>query len=132
MADALLVKELGSLLQRLRLWTPARWAAACEPWGTRADVGRHLAQWCADEAARLEGAPRRVLPVLTPDLLVADQLAVTGDDLLRAGPSPDLVADAVAHLLAHRHDLLGDEPPGSLGGAAALVRGREVCAASRA
>jgi hypothetical protein len=126
--DAPLAKELAALVQRLRLWTPARWAAACEPWGTRADVGRHLAQWCADQAALLEGAPRRELPVLVPDLLVADQLAVTGDDLLRAGPSPELAADAVAHLLAHRADLLGDEPPTALGGAVALARGRAVCA----
>lgn len=131
MADALLAKELGALVQRLRLWTPARWAATCEPWGTRADVGRHLAQWFADQAALLEGEPRRPLPALAPDLLVADQLAVTGDDLLRAEPPPTLAADAVAHLLVHRHDLLGEEPPSSLGGVAALARGREVCAASR-
>ena len=127
MPDALLAKELAALVQRLRLWTPARWAAACEPWGTRADVGRHLAQWCADRAAALEGAPQRPLPVLAPDLLVADQLAVTGEDLLRADPPAELAADAVAHLLAHRYDLLGEEPPESLGGAAALARGRAVC-----
>jgi hypothetical protein len=126
--DAPLAKELDALVQRLRLWTPARWAAACPPWGTRADLGRHLAQWCADQAALLEGGPRRQLPVLAPDLLVADQLAVTGADLLRAGPAADLAADAVAHLLAHRLDLLGEEPPTSLGGAQALARGREVCA----
>jgi hypothetical protein len=126
--DALLARELASLVQRLRLWTPSRWAAACPPWGTRADVGRHLAQWCADRAAELEGAPVRALPVLAPDLLVAVQLAVTGADLVRAGPPPALVEDAVAHLLAHRFDLLGEEPPAALGGADALVRGREVCA----
>jgi hypothetical protein len=126
--DAPLAKELASLVQRLRLWTPARWAASCPPWGTRADAARHLAQWCADQAAQLEGGPRRELPVLAPDLLVADQLAVTGTDLLRAGPSPDLAADAVAHLLAHRLDLLGEDAPASLGGAQALARGREVCA----
>lgn len=128
MADgALLAKEVGSLVGRLRLWTPARWAAAAEPWGTRADLGRHLAQWCADRAAELEGRPRRALPVLAPDLLVADQLAVCGDDLVRAGPPDELCAEAVAHLLAHRLDLLAEEPPASLGGAAALQRGREVC-----
>jgi hypothetical protein len=127
--DALLAKEVSSLVQRLRLWTPARWAAACEPWGTRADLGRHLAQWLADRAAQLEGGPPRALPVLEPDLLVADQVAVTGDDLVRAGPGAELVADAVAHLLAHRYDLLGEEPPTSLGGAAALERGRAVCGA---
>lgn len=128
MPEGLLAKEVGSLVQRLRLWTPARWAAACEPWGTRADLGRHLAQWCADRAAELEGSPLRPLPVLSPDLLVADQLAVTGDDLVRARPGQALVDDAVAHLLAHRYDLLGEEPPASLGGPDALVRGREVCA----
>ena len=128
MADPLLAKEVGSLVQRLRLWTPARWAAACDPWGTRADLGRHLAQWLADRAAELEGRPRRVLPVLAPDLLVADQLAVTGDDLVRADPDPALVGDAVDHLLAHRFELLDEEPPASLGGPAAVVRGRAVCA----
>jgi hypothetical protein len=126
-SEGLLAKEVSSLVQRLRLWTPARWAAACEPWGTRADLGRHLAQWLADRAAELERAPSRALPVLDPDLLVADQVAVTGDDLVRAGPGPELVEQAVAHLLAHRYDLLGEEPPASLGGAAALERGRAVC-----
>lgn len=125
--ERLLAKEVTSLVARLRLWTPARWSAAAPPWGTRADLGRHLAQWCADRAAELEAQPTRPLPVLAPDLLVADQLAVTGDDLVRAHPSPQLCADAVVHLLAHRADLLAEEPPASLGGAAALQRGREVC-----
>jgi hypothetical protein len=126
--DGLLAKEVGSLVQRLRLWTPSRWAASCAPWGTRADLGRHLAQWWADRTAELEGQPRRLLPVLAPDLLVADQLAVTGDDLVRACPAPELEADAVAHLLLHRYDLLGEDPPASLGGPDAVIRGREVCA----
>lgn len=123
----LLAKELGSLVQRLRLWTPARWAAAAEPWGTRADLGRHLAQALADEAASLEGTGPRTLPVLHPDLLVADQVAVTGDDLLRCGPDDAQARDVVAHLLAHRLDLLGEDPPASLGGAEVLARGRAVC-----
>ena len=127
-ACLLLAKEVGALVQRLRLWTPARWAAAAEPWGTRADAGRHLAQWLADTAAVLEGRPRRRLPLLHPDLLVADQLAVTGDDLVRCAPQDAVCGDAVDHLLAHRFDLLEEEPPASLGGAAALARGREVCA----
>jgi hypothetical protein len=121
----LLRKEVDSLVARLRLWTPARWSAACDPWGTRADLGRHLAQAWADRAADEEGQPRRTLPVLAPDLLVADQLAVTGDDLVRVAP-PD-VADVVAHLLAHRFDLLGEQPPAGLGGTEAVVRGRQVC-----
>ncbi len=124
----LLAKEVGALVQRLRLWTPARWAAAAGPWGTRADVGRHLAQWLADTAAELEGRPRRPLPLLRPDLLVADQLAVTGDDLVRCAPPEAVCGDAVDHLLAHRFDLLDEEPPAGLGGAVTLARGREVCA----
>jgi hypothetical protein len=123
----LVAKEVSSLVARLRLWTPARWAAAADPWGTRADLGRHVAQWCADRAAELEGQRLRALPVLTPDLLVADQVAVAGDDLVRALPPAQLCADAVAHLLVHRYDLLAEEPPASLGGAAALRRGRAVC-----
>lgn len=127
MPEGLLAKELAVLVQRLRLWTPARWAASCEPWGSRADLARHLAQWCADRAAELEGTPRRELPRLTPDLLVADQLAVTGTDLVVAGPGPELRDRAVAHLLAHRYDLLGEPPPTALGGLQTLALGREVC-----
>jgi len=124
----LLQKEVRSLVDRLRLWTPTRWAAAAEPWGTRADLGRHLASWLADTAAGLEGTGLHDLPVLKPDLLVADQLAVTGDDLVRCGPPPELCGDAVAHLLVHRFDLLGEDVPVSLGGWDTLSYGRTVCA----
>jgi len=124
----LLAKEVDSLVGRLRMWTPQRWAAAAEPWGTRADLGRHVAQWLADLAATMEGQPARALPALHPDLLVADQVAVTGDDLVRAAPSAAVCQEAVAHLLAHRFDLLGEDPPASLGGAGTLARGRSVCA----
>ncbi len=123
----LLAKEIGSLVQRLRTWTPMRWAAAVEPWGTRVDLARHVAQYLADQTAGLEDAPRRTLPVLGADLLVVDQLAIAGDDLARCSPPDDLCADVVAHVLLHRYDLLSEEPPASLGGAAALVRGRELC-----
>lgn len=85
---------------------------------------RHLAQSLADEAAGLEGQPLRVLPVLTPDLLVVDQLAVTGDDLVRASGSD---RGAVDHVLLHRWELLGEEPPASLGGPAVLEAGRSAC-----
>jgi hypothetical protein len=126
----LLAKEVRSLVDRVRLWTPQRWAALVEPWGTRADLGRHLASWFADAAARLEGTGLHDLPVLHPDLLVADQIAVTGDDLVHAAPDRELCADAVAHLLVHRFDLLGEAVPTSLGGWDTLSRGRTVCAAS--
>jgi hypothetical protein len=122
----LLAKEVRSLVDRLRLWTPTRWAAAADPWGTRADLARHLAQSFVEAASEVTLA----LPVLHPDLLVADQLAVTGDDLVRTEPSPQVCADVVAHLLTHRFDLLGDEPPATLGGPDAVRRGREVCVRS--
>lgn len=119
---ALLRRESGSLVQRLRLWTPARWAAAAEPFGTRADLVHHLAQALADLAAQAEGEPRRPLPRLDSDLGLPDQLAVTADDLAGADPPAEVARSATIHLLAHRRDLLGDEvPPGLV---AALGWGR--------
>ena len=126
-AQVLLRKEVGSMVERLRRWTPSRWAVAAAPWGTRAELGHHLAQVFADAAADLEREQRRPLPRLEHDLLVPDQLAVTGDDLVRAGPPETACRDAVAHLLLHRFELLGEAPPASLGGALALDRGRQVC-----
>jgi hypothetical protein len=124
-AQVQLAKEIGSLVQRLRLWTPTRWAATVDPWGTRADLGRHVAQAFVVAAGEVELA----LPVLHPDLLVADQLAVTGDDLVRTGPSDRVCADLVDHVLAHRWDLLDEEPPPRIGGPDAVRRGRRVCVA---
>ena len=122
-AGPLLAKEVDSLVQRLRLFTPDRWAAAAGPWGSRADLVRHLAQDLADAAAALEGGPQHRLPALRPDLLVADQLAVTGDDLVRAGGG----RTAVDHVLLHRWELLGEPPPASLGGPGVLEAGRQAC-----
>ena len=133
-ADApvdLLRRESRSLVQRLRLWTPARYAAAAPPWGTRGDLVRHLAQACADAAAELEGEPRRTLPRLDNDLGLADQLAVTSDDLVRAAPGDDLARAVTAHLLVHRLDLLGEDVPASLPDALGvddvLSAGRAAC-----
>ena len=125
----LLRRESRSLVQRLRLWTPARYAAAAPPWGTRADLVLHLAQACADAAADLEGGPQRTVPRLDSELGLADQLAVTSDDLVRAGPDEDLARGVCAHLLVHRRDLLGEDVPGSLAAALGLV---DVAAAGRA
>ena len=124
-------REAASLVERLRLWTPARWAAIAPPLGTRAEVVHHLAQRFADDAATLEGSPHRVLPRLDSDLALADQLAVTADDLIRAGPPPDVAAAAAAHLLVHRADLLGDAVPPGLAGALDVddveATGRAAC-----
>lgn len=125
----LLRRESRSLVQRLRLWTPARYAAAAPPWGARGDLVHHLAQACADAAAALEGEPPRALPRLDSDLGLADQLAVTSDDLVRAQPGDDLARAVTAHLLVHRLDLLGEDVPGTLASSLGLV---DVVAAGRA
>ena len=116
---ALLRRESRSLAQRLRLWTPARYAAAAPPFATRGELVHHLAQALADLATQLEGGPRRALPRLDSDLGLADQLAVTADDLVRAQPSAQQAAAATSHLLLHRHDLLAEPVPPGL--AAALL-----------
>jgi hypothetical protein len=131
---ALLDREARSLVQRLRLWTPARWAAAAPVGGSRADLALHLAQALADAAAELEGGPRRQLPRLDSDLALPDQLAVTAADLLRAGPPDDLARAAAVHLLLHRWHLLDDAVPAGLGEALGvadvLAAGDRVCRAS--
>ncbi len=125
--SALLAREAASFVGRLRLFTAARWQAAAPPFGTRADVVHHLAQWLADAAGE---APVR-LPRLDSDLALPDQLAVTADDLVRTGRPAD---DAVAHLLMHRAELLGEPVPAGLvaalgapDAAALLDRARRLC-----
>ena len=126
----LLARESRSLVQRLRLWTPARFAAQAPTHGTRGDLVHHLAQRLADQAADAEGLPRRPLPRLDGDLVLPDQLAVTADDLARTGDAAAARA-ATAHLLLHRHDLLEEEVPPGLAQALelddVLAAGREEC-----
>ena len=133
-AAALLARESRSLVERLRLWAPARWSAAAPALGTRGDVVHHLAQALADAAARAEGQPLRALPRLDSDLGLPDQLAVTADDLVRAGAAADVLRAAVVHLLLHRTELLAEEvPPGlaaSLGGSV-LGDGERACREAR-
>ncbi|MBK5306002.1 MAG: hypothetical protein JJD92_04860 [Frankiaceae bacterium] len=110
-AAELLAREARSLADRLRVWTPQRWAAspgdAATPFGTRGDLAHHLAQSFVVAA----GETDRVLPRLDSDLALPDQLAVTADDLVRVGRA---TLEHVAHLLVHRRDLLGEEVPLSL------------------
>ena len=127
----LLRREARLLVERLRLWTPARFAASARPWGSRGDLMHHLAQDLVDRAALAEGAAARRLPRLDSDLALPDQLAVSADDLVRAGPSHAAAVEAAAHLLAHRTELLEDEIPAGLADALGLddvVRaGRSEC-----
>ena len=103
----LLAREARSLDDRLRLWTPQRRVASAPPYGTRADLAHHLAQSFVTAA----GETAKPLPRLDSDLALPDQLAVTADDLVRAGCAS---LEHVAHLLAHRRDLLGEDVPPSL------------------
>ncbi len=113
-------------MQRLRLWTPTRFAAQAPTHGTRGDLVHHLAQRLADQGADVEGRPRRALPRLDADLGLPDQLAVTADDLARTGDA-EAARAATAHLLLHRRDLLDEDvPPGlaaALGVADVLAAG---------
>lgn len=106
-AAELFAREARLLVERLRLWTPQRWAAAAPPYGTRGDLAHHLAQSFVEAS----GETDRPLPRLDADLALPDQLAVTADDLCRAGRA---TLHHVAHLLTHRRDLLGEEVPPSL------------------
>ena len=121
----LLDREARSLVARLRLWTPARWQAQAPPWGSRADLARHL----AGSFVSLAGETRVPLPRLDSPLAVPDQLAVTADDLVRTGPAAGPAVAAVAHLLLHRRDLLGEDVPVGLAAALGL---QDVLAAGRA
>lgn len=132
----LLRRESRSLVERLRLWTPTRWAAQAPVIGTRADVVHHLAQRLADDAAALERRPHRPLPWLDSDLALPDQLAVTADDLARVRPPDQLAAAAIAHLLLHRRHLLDEPVPATLAAALGLddveAAGRRACELGRA
>ena len=110
-AGPLLAREAASFVARLRLWSRPRWAAEHGDAGaTRADVVHHLAQAFADAAG---GAPVP-LPRLPVDLVLPDQLAVAADDLVRSRPGERAAGDAVAHLLLHRRELLGEPVPTGL------------------
>lgn len=125
MSVDVLAREARLLVERLRLWTPARWAAAVGG-HSRADVVHHLAA----SYALLAGAPV-ALPRLDSDLALPDQLAVTAHDLVLAAPPDDVVRAATAHLLLHRAELLGDEVPAGLADALGLpdvlAAGRTAC-----
>jgi hypothetical protein len=85
-----LARESRRLVDRVSTWPPPRWAAssASGP-GSRADRFHALVQTLADQAADAEGQPRRVVPRLSPDTALPDQLRVIVADLL-------LVADEEA------------------------------------
>ena len=82
-----LERELRRVVDRLAGLSPAQLAAPVGAHPSRVAAGRSLARALADAAAELEGGPARPLPVLR-ETAVADQVAVTGNDLLAAAPGP--------------------------------------------
>jgi hypothetical protein len=112
-------------VQRLRLWTPARFAAQCHYGGTRGDLCT-TSPSAADQAADAE---RALAAAAAPgrDLVLPDQLAVTADDLGR-GRAAGAARAATAHLLLHRRDLLEEEVPPARRGPRA---GRRLAAGAR-
>lgn len=110
-----LAGEVERLVGRLRALSPSRLGQPGDPrreHPTRADAGRCLAQVLADAALAVEGRAARPLPQI-PDHAVADQVAVTGHDLvaaLRRTPVPALAAEALAAVVRYRHAI--DPPAG--------------------
>ncbi len=106
-------------MRRLRRWTAASWtvpaAGGATPGRrsgrggvgapTRAETAAAAVQRIADLAAAAEGEPRRAVPRLA-DIVLADQLAVVVDDVLRSG-DPTATAALTAELAALRQTLLG-------------------------
>jgi hypothetical protein len=78
-----LAAQLGRLADRLRSLSDVRLAGRLPSGESRADAAHGLAQLLADSAADLAGEPRRTVPRLA-DLVVADQVGVTGTDLVAA------------------------------------------------
>ncbi|HST63777.1 MAG TPA: hypothetical protein VLM05_01200 [Mycobacteriales bacterium] len=89
-----------TLLSRLRRWTADGWAVPAAGGGTRADAAAAAVQRLADLGADAEGRPRRPVPRLG-DTVLADQLAVMLDDVVRTG-DPEALRAAEAEVAALR------------------------------
>jgi hypothetical protein len=90
-----LARETRRLVDRVSTWTPPRWAASSTSGsGSRADRFHALVQTLADQAADAEGQPRRVVPRLSPDTALPDQLRVIVADLIAAQPDGETLAAA--------------------------------------
>ena len=114
---AVLRRELGLLVDRLRPWELGRWAGRAVPWGavgpdlgTRGDVAHHLARVLAAPVLALHDRAVTVVPRLPHDTALPDQLAVLGGDLLEEVHGPALLRAVLAEVLLHRADLDGAGP----------------------
>lgn len=96
--------EVGRVADRLRAMSQERLTRGFPPYDSRAAAALEVAQRLADAAADVTGgsAERRTVPDLGP-LVVADQVAVTGTDLVQAasGLGDDPRVDACVAALRH-------------------------------
>ncbi len=82
--------SIDRLLNQVRHWEQPRWRT-----DGRADRAYALVQTLADLGADAEQRPRRPVP-REHDMSLPDQLRVMADDLLDAGASPAVLAEATA------------------------------------
>jgi hypothetical protein len=83
------------LVDRVNNWTPSRWAASSAVTGvSRASLVHGLVQRIADAAADAERQPRRLVPHVAPDPVLADQLRVVAADLAVSGAPDAVLAEA--------------------------------------
>lgn len=77
--------EVARVADRLRSMSQERLQRGFPPYASRAAAALEVAQLLADTAAEVTGVPaeRRTVPDLGP-LVVGDQVAVTGTDLVEA------------------------------------------------
>ena len=99
----LLNRELRRVTDRLRALDVGRLERPGPEGRTAAQLGLDTAQALADLAASVAGRPRRSVPVL-PAHAVADQVTVTGHDLLAEGDDAAIRA-GVERLVALRRSL---------------------------
>jgi hypothetical protein len=92
--QALLERELTVLAERLRSWSPSRWRAK-----GRADAAYQLAVTFAELAGAPAAPPRLDVHVL------ADQIAVTGHDVVVSATEPAVVDEALEALRRTREAL---------------------------
>ena len=101
-----LARETRRLVDRVSTWTPPRWAASSASGsGSRADRFYALVQELADQAADAEGEPHRVVPRLSPDTALPDQLRVVVADLLAAEHDEQALAAAAKRVMSVKRAL---------------------------
>ncbi len=82
------------LLAQVRHWEEGRWRKNAGA-GTKSDLAFGLVQRLADLGAEAENRAPREVP-RTHDLVLPDQLRVVADDIIAAGPDPELLARATS------------------------------------